>query len=407
MKKAEEKPADPYSVRVISLYGECLCRLDKTPEAFERISPLLERSPALRTRFWLPAAAELVQQEASARAWIERVRPLLDRADEADTIALANAYAGVGRRFENTRANMFEAALRTLSTFAESKGDPSAKLLECLGFVQQGLSRNKEAEVSFRQALEKDPKAVFALRGLAEISLADRPVDAVNYARKALEASGGGDVQGKALLGTTLLASSAKKRESNDVAGAVAAANEAVQLFDAVLASQPANGLVMMQAIAALDAADRQKETLPRYDALLSLPRSALPPGLTGPMLQNNYAYALLRTGATGVDLARARTFAVQATEQLRSAATFDTLGQIELVRGDKKAATAAFRTAVELDLTSYSSMVGLAEAMLIAPASDDDVAAARKLLDELDKKGSVVPTSLQDKVSALRRKLP
>jgi tetratricopeptide (TPR) repeat protein len=391
---------------VLSLQGEALCRLDRAPEAFEKLSPLLERSPGLRTSFWLPAAADLVQQEASARAWIERVRPLLDRSSETDVIALASAYAGVGRRFDTMRVAMFEQAQKTLASFVEQKGESSPRVLECLGFVYQGLGKNAEAGVAYRQAIEKQPKSIFAIRGLAELSLADKPAEALTFARRALEIGGDRDTQSKSLLGTALLTTSARKRDANDVAGAVSDANEAVGIFDSLLAGQPGNALIMMQAIAALDAADRQKETVPRYEELTKLPRASLPAGITGPMLLNNLAYALLRTGATGPELVRAQGLAKQAPEQLPSAATFDTLGHIELARNDKKGAISAFRTAIERDDKSFSSMVGLAEAYLMSPSPQDEIE-ARRLLDELDKKGAAVPTALQDQVAGLRRRLP
>jgi hypothetical protein len=50
--------------------------------------------------------------------------------------------------------------------------------------------------------------------------------------------------------------------------------------------------------------------------------------------------------------------------------------------------------------------MIGLAEALLTNPSSGD-VAAAKKLLDDVDRAGNAVPRNLQDKVATVRRKLP
>jgi tetratricopeptide (TPR) repeat protein len=406
VKRAEDNPGDAFGVRVYTLLGQSLCAMNKVPDALQEIGPLLDRAPDLITSFWLPAAAQLVTPEASARAWIVRVRPMIDMKNEGQVIALANAYAGVGMRFPESRSAMLGEARNVLNNLLQASPPGSPRVLESMGWVLQQQGNPADAQIAYRSTLEKDPRAIFALRGLAQLAMQENSPEAVTLAKRAVEVGGPNDVESKSLLGTALLLASGRARAAGDVAGAVSAASDAVVQFDAILTMQPSNGLAMMQAIEALDAADRSKDSIPRFEELLKLPRAALPPGITGPMVLNNYAYTLLRNGATGLDLDRAFSMAEQATQQMPSAATFDTLGHIELARGKRKEAMAAFRTAIERDGKAYSAMIGLAEALLTNPSSGD-VAAAKKLLDDVDRAGNAVPRNLQDKVATVRRKLP
>jgi tetratricopeptide (TPR) repeat protein len=406
IKRAESNPGDPFGVRVYTMLGQSLCAMNKVPDALQEISPLLDRAPELITAFWLPAAAQLVSPEASARAWIVRVRPLLDMKNESQAIALANAYAGVGMRFPESRSAMLGEARNVLNTLVQANPPGSARVLESMGWVLQQQGNTADAQIAYRQTIEKDPRALFALRGLTQIAMQENITEAVAFARRAAEVGGANDVESKSLLGTALLQASSKAKQKGDVAGSIASASEAFTQFDAILTMQPSNALAMMQAIESLDAADRSKDTIPRYEELLKLPRASLPAGITMPMVLNNYAYTLLRTGAKGLDLDRAFSMAEQASQQMPSPATFDTLGYIEFARGNRKQAIAAFRTAIERDSKAFSSMVGLAEVLLSTPSSGD-VEAAKKLLDDVDRAGAAVPRSLQDKVVVLRRKLP
>ena len=114
-----------------------------------------------------------------------------DPANEPLAVELARRYL---------RANQPEKALRVLDPLS-NQPKASGRLLAYLGMARQALGRKEEAETAFKEAIRRDPRALIAYRGLAQLAIE------ANHPEKALAALDQGakspDASAEFLIGLT------------------------------------------------------------------------------------------------------------------------------------------------------------------------------------------------------------
>ncbi|GEM_PF-1515138 len=387
---AKQTADQPFSVAVLALYGRALVMTNKADQASQELGTLLQVSEGIRNQFWLAAAGQLVKPEAKVREWIDKVKPLMNGASEDDQLALAGAYANAASRFPTSAGPFNDEAMIVLRKVT-SRADASARAWEALGSLQQ-VSGKPEAQDSFRKALEKDAKSLFALRGLASISTS--PDEAVLLTKQALDVTGPSDPISQVQYGQAL---AAQVRQGTEMSMKRERAALSASALIAGGADRPGNMQATLTLIEVLDIQGKVSETLPLYDQLLD--DRNLSANLR-PVLQNNLADSIVRAGRVGVDLDRAHALVEQATTAQPNASFFDTMGMVEKARGKRDLAITAYRKAVDMDSKAYASWVSLAE--LLKTGTPQEQAEAKGIVDRLKQAGEAIPPALRERLMVL-----
>lgn len=387
---AKLTPENPTNVRIMTLYGQALIMNGKTDQASQELGGLLPASSGLRTQFWLGSAGSLVTPDSKVRAWIDRVKPMIDGAKEEEELALAGAYANAASRFPSLATEYNGEAERTLRKLT-TRADASARAWEALGALMQARN-SPDAVMAYTQALAKDSKSVFALRGLA--SSEKDSAKALNYAKQAYEFGGPEDAISRLLYGQALVIhgrtlSGAAQKQSFEQAEALLASHVAV-------AANDIQGRLFL--IEALDAQGKLDKTFEHYEALVN--NQALT-GINRAGILNNYAYAIVRAGKSNLELERARAMAEQATKIQPVSAFYDTLGAVEKARGKRDVAIEAYRKAVQIDSTAYGSQLSLAE--LLRDGSAAEIEEAKSIIKKLRDAGQSLPADIRERLASVR----
>jgi hypothetical protein len=393
-------PAAESSVEVLNYYGRALVLAKQSQRAFDELSPLLAKSSLLRTGFWYPVAGSMVEPEDRARQWIDAARTVTaDTANEQ--IALASALTGLGQRYPASAVTSFEQAERILSATA-NKPDAAARVLESLGYIRQLRGDAKNAEVAYREAMKRDAKSYFALRGLGEILTQTNPTEAVEMITKAIALAGPGDLTSQLILGNAHQQLAIARQSAGDTTGVTFHAGKSLEAYRYVLDRDNVNVQAMLGAVVSLDLAGKVADSFPIYENLLGA--SVLPPNVKRAYIQNNFADALLRAGTGRSDFERARNLARSALEGARFAPTFDTLGAAELACGDIEASIKAYRDALALDKNFSSSAIGLVDAL--SRGSEAQKGEARQFVQQMQSSEASLSADLKAKLQKVRERL-
>ncbi|HYF14012.1 MAG TPA: tetratricopeptide repeat protein [Phycisphaerales bacterium] len=398
---ARRAPTDEFSVRALTLHGVALVKDRRAARAFDELGPLLGQSPALRTSFWLPTAGAVVEPFEDAMAWIDRAREVMDASSEAETIAVASAYAGLAQRFTDKGAPALAEAEELLAAWTKTAG-ASARAFEVLGGVLHLQARPDEALAAYEAALAKNKDSAVSLRGMADIVLQRGDTGrALDLARRAAALSGDRDVTSAFTAGVVAFRHGRALAARGDKTGASAALEESVKALSRVVQAEPDYLAARLSLIDALNASGRVAETLPHHDWLVRL--ETLPAGVSRAVLQNNFADAVVRAGKAGADLDRARGLVMQAVATQPLAPFYDTLGGVEALRKDEGAAARAYRRAVELDPELWSSWVGLAT--VLARTNDDaSKAEAAQIAERVRRDAKDLSPELRAQLDAIAR---
>ena len=395
---ALQSPDDEFSYRVLNLYGRGLIADNKSTQAFDELAPAMEKSALVRSGFWLPVAGTVLSSESISRKWIDRATPHMDMSKESEVLALAGTLAQMIARFPESREPLTNQALDLLRPIT-SKPDASARAMEALGTLQQVAGKVPEAKASYAKAVERDPRSIFALRGLAQMNLESDPKKAAEFAAKAVEVGGADDLQSLGVAAQAWSAQAEKLAASNEPIAASQAWERARTAFARVVESQPTDLFARLGLIRAMDAMGKTADTITHYESVTTM--RDLPPGVARWALLNNFADALVRANRNSLDIERAKGLLQEAMQSQPNIATMhDTLAHVEIARSDRPAAMAAYRKAVALDPEMWSSWVGLAR--LLKTGSEAEVTESASIIQKLQSAGDKVPADLRSQLTAL-----
>lgn len=395
---AQQTPEDEFSFRVLNLYGRGLVADNKATQAFEVLGPAMERSSLVRTGFWLPVAAGMLNSESLSRRWVDRATPFIDMTKEGEVLSLAGTLAQMAGRFPESRETFANQALELIRPMT-SKPDASARSLEALGTLHQTLGKNAEAKAAYTKAVERDAKSIFALRGLAQLHLTDDPTKAAEFAAKAVDVGGSDDLVSLSIAATAWSAQGEKLTASNEPTAASQAWEKARVAFGRIVESQPNDLIARLNYIRTLDATGKVAETLPHYETIINV--REFPQGITRWALLNNFADALVRANRNSLDIERAKGLINEALQtQPNIAALYDTLAHVEQARNDRSATIAAYRKAVQLDPEFWASWIGLARTLKAGSA--EEAVESASIIQRLQSAGDKVPADLRSQLTAL-----
>ena len=396
--EALANPADEFSFRVLNLYGRGLIADNKAAQAFDELAPAMEKSALVRSGFWLPVAGTALASEPLSRRWIERATPHINMSDESEALSLAGTLAQLASRFPESRDTYTTQAMGIIRPLT-ARAEPSPRALEAQGTLEQIAGRFSESKASFAKALERDPRSIFALRGLAQLNIVDDADKAADFAAKALELGGPDDLISLTIAAQAFSAQADSLTARNQPTAASQAWDKARTAFSKVVEAQPNDVMLRLGLIRALDGAGRVADTITHYESLINARQ--FPPGVERWALLNNFADALVRANRNSLDIERAKGLITEAI-QVRPdvAALQDTLAHVQVARSDRAAAIAAYRKAVELDPQFWASWVGLAR--LLKDGSPDEAAEAGRIIERLRSEGDKLPADLRGQLTAL-----
>ncbi|MFO0858119.1 MAG: tetratricopeptide repeat protein [Phycisphaerales bacterium] len=389
---AKLAPENPSNVRMMTLYGQALILNGKTDQASQELGGLLQASSGLRTQFWLGSAGSLITPDSKVRAWIDRVKPMIDGTREEEELALAGAYANAAARFPSLATEYNSEAEKTLRKLT-TRADASARAWEALGSLMQ--SRNSpDTVMAYNQALTKDSKSVFALRGLASVE--KDSAKAMDYAKRAYEITGPNDAISQLLYGQTLVVNG-RSLSGAPQQQAYAQAENLLANHVAVVPNDVQGRLFLIEA---LEGQGKLEKTFDQYEALVN--NTSLT-GINRAGVLNNYAYAIVRAGKGNLELERAKAMVEQATQIQPESAFYDTLGSVERARRKRDLAIAAYRKAIQIDSTAYGSILSLAEVLRDGTPTPAEVEEAKTLIKRLREAGQAVPAEVRERLASVR----
>lgn len=369
--RADVDDADTRSLRLLSARARGAAMLGEPQAVAADLLPRAAKSKAVRLGIVLPVAAQLIRDLPTARRWLEAVAASAPPDDHAEAVTIADAWSRLASRFEASRSELLARAADACR--AHAAADPRA----AVAFAQVQLAAGQAAPAidSALAALQKWPSDTDLLLWLADaLTSANRPAEAIEHAAAATR------VAAESL--PAWLALSRAQAEAADRQSEKPAADRLRE--SAKTSFQRALGLADASAgHAALiaSAADRlglHEPAIAAYRRIIQKFTPAL--GLNLDIVRNNLAYAILQRGGSPADLKEARELARQATASLPLSPLFDTLGAVETALGDRPAAIAAFRRAVQLDSAAVEPAIGLAD--LLASGSPEERDEAKRLVD-------------------------
>jgi tetratricopeptide (TPR) repeat protein len=398
LEAAVQTPTDDFSFRVLNLYGRGLIADNKTSQAFEELAPAMEKSALVRTGFWLPVAGATLSGESLSRRWVDRATPFIDMTKENEALALAGTLAQLAARFPESRDSFVTQAMSIIRPLT-NRPEPSPRAFEAQGTLEQIAGKIDEAKASYAKAIERDAKSIFALRGLAQLHMADNPDKAAEFAGKALELGGTSDLVSLTIAAQAWSAQGESLTARNEPTAASQAWDKARTAFSKIIESQPSDIISRLGLIRALDASGRVADTISQYESIINARQ--LPQGIERWALLNNFADALVRANRNTLDIERAKGLITEALQSRPDiAALHDTLAHVEVARSDRNAAIAAYRKAVQVDPQFWASWIGLAR--LLKDGSPADAAEAASIIEKLRSEGDKVPVDLRGQLTAL-----
>ncbi|MFN7314413.1 MAG: hypothetical protein ACK5ZG_09685 [Phycisphaerae bacterium] len=396
--EALANPADDFSFRVLNLYGRGLVADNKAAQAFDELAPAMEKSQLVRTGFWLPVAGGMLASEPLSRRWLDRATPHVNVNDESEALTLAGTLAQLAARFPETATTYATQAMAIIRPLT-SRPQPSARALEAQGTLEQISGKISESKASFAKALERDPRSIFALRGLAQLHLGDDADKAADFADKAVQLGGPDDLISLSIAAQAFSAQADSLTARNQPTAAAQSWEKARLAFTKLVESQPNEVMLRLGLIRALDGAGRVADTITNYESLINARQ--FPAGVERWALLNNFADALVRANRNSLDIERAKGLITEAI-QVRPdvAALYDTLAHVEVARSDRAAAIAAYRKAVQLDAQFWASWMGLAR--LLKDGSPEEASEAATIIDKLRSEADKLPADLRSQLTAI-----
>jgi len=376
------------AVATLNLYARTLATAGRSSEALELLRPMFKDSADVRIRAAIPVAVLYVRSDSEAAAWLEAVEESVPADDASGRLALSAAWGAIATRAKPPREDYFDRAVAAVMPLTTTSGPSSAPAHEAIAAVRRQRGDARGAAESYQRSLAADPRRVSALIGLADLlmSTGGDPAEAVAVAERAVAASGSSDPAPRRLLGRALANYAARLDASGRAPEARSLYQRAAEVFRALAAADPSDVTATLGLAHVSDAVGDMSTAVVSYERVLST--GDLPPQ-TRAGIQNNLAYALLKSAKDAASLDRARTLATQAVAAAEVGAFYDTLGCVEAARGDHDAAAKAFARAIEIDSTMNGSRIELA-AILSARTGGDDRARAKALLDEAAASGAL-----------------
>ena len=358
------------------------------------LRPVLKDVPALRTRVAIPVAVTYVRPDSESVAWLQIVEPLVPEDDAEGRLTLAAGWSALASRAKPARADLYDRALDALRPLTQKSGAAAAPAHEAVAGVLRQRNDATGAAESYRRALAADPQRVPSLVGLSALLIASggEPSEAVSLAERAATIAGPRDAASQRLLGRAVAYQAARLDAAGKSADAGVAYRRAADVFRSLVAADPTDTESEIELAQVSDIVGDYATSIASYErALTSTTLSAQ--GRAG--LQNNLAYALLKSGKGAASLDRARSLAADAVAASEVAAFLDTLGCIEAARGDRAAAIKAFSRALEIDRSMNGSRIELA-AILADRGTAEEKARAKDLLDGAAKAGTLTAEQRQ-----------
>jgi len=361
IESAKAAPDESINASVLELACRAMIDLDREPDAFAILSPLLAGSSAVRSKVWPGLVASAIKTGAAAERWSNHLLGVAQQDDATAREAIAGACLDAAQRTPDRKTELLNLAKSVLSKLAAASA-PSDMVLARLGLAQQMLGESQAAAASYRRALEINPKSATAMSNLTDLAIAGG-ADLNETLAAAERAVAAGEAQdGMVLFALAKLQTAKAEDTSGEAAGA-----ERENLRKALASYRSALSLIPDQFEIALRAGDLYGRLGDQAAALEMFDRVLLTPNLAPQvesMAQNNAAFALLQLKRNTSDLSRARDLARSAVKTQENASFLDTLGQVELAVGDRPQAQAAFRRALQLEPALGSSLLGLAAAL-------------------------------------------
>lgn len=173
-----EAMADPdNNAAIIGAHCRALLAAGRAAEVEKMLVPLIADSKIMRN-IWIQLALFGIDDEDSAVAWLERVRPLAV-ADAEEQVRLAQAYRGLDERFKvDTHTPRAKQILESLV----AADDPAVPAIKALAMLEDAQKNTTRAITLYRRVLEKDDTDALSMNNLAML-LVDDP-QSVNEAHE-------------------------------------------------------------------------------------------------------------------------------------------------------------------------------------------------------------------------------
>lgn len=365
-------PDAPGASVVLSLQGAALIDAGQSRDAFGLLSPIIKSSRTVRNRVFLPLAGGAELPETETRQWFDAAEASAAADSIEDQLSLADAYARLSVRLPKLSKNSMDRSIAILQRLdalpADKKGDQAAKILFGLGAALDRAGDPKAGAEAFRKSLAIQPDSISTMDALARALAADAvarnadPSEAVAIAQRAMELAGGRGSSLSRTLAKCFEAQGQHRIKSGDAAGAKEAWGQAAAIYKQLTETVNPSMADFYLLAQIQETIGQYREAVATYERALAMPAPITKVDRAG--LQNNLAYMLLKSDKSASSLNKAKDLAVAASGAVEHAAFYDTLGAIELARGDRDAAAAAYRKGLAADPKQVSCVVGLASAL-------------------------------------------
>jgi predicted Zn-dependent protease len=152
----------PRRIRVLIYYARALAMTGENEKASQLLEPVLEKEPGARIA-WAGVVADNLEPE-QARQWLQRLDKLLAAGNTDERVALAEAWAKLGKR-----SAADSAVSEKMLTDLASRPDVTPTVVAALGALKDEQGDFKAAEEIYRRALTMKPDFAFVQNNLAMV----------------------------------------------------------------------------------------------------------------------------------------------------------------------------------------------------------------------------------------------
>ncbi len=403
------EPSDAVSLGVLNVRTRSAAQSGNAAAALQLVEPYLASLPVVRLNIALPVAAMILKDPADVRKWIESIASRMDAAAINDQMALANAWATAAERLPASRTEFLRRASEITDRLIATETGATTQVFAMQSALLSAAGDVPGAIQAARRAVAKDPQSAAARTGLARL-LMDTGKDYAEAESVALGVVAEGAVMPEALLiaaQAQLEQSDAAKAAGNQAAHA-AKRKEAQSILSRLGAMQSLRTAMVLEMANLAERLPDDVLAMGLYERALTSP---LPPtGMPLAIAKNNLAYLYYKkfpSGPANDTLRRAKSLIDEAITLAQLAPFYDTLGSIDAALGDRPAAIAAFRKAVEIDQNGVGAMVNLAAVLATGTAAEQAEAAETvKAVERLLTGGAKLDAEQQSSLDQTRQKL-
>ncbi len=401
------EPSDSISLGVLSVRFRSHLILGGAAAAAPIIQPHLRDSAFIRTGIALPSTAVIARNPSDVQELMRLISAAADPGSEDEQIAIIQTWIIASNRLPAAAAEFLKEAARVSEVLCTSS--PSSRCLEQRARVLELSGDLPAALAAARQAVAISADSPAALLTLSRIVIAAGadPVEAISSAERAVSATSDSTEAKNALLNARVykFVSLSDKGTPEERLTARREALEGLQQLSSK--SIPDYRIIFNMAISA-DQLEDYPSAIALYERIVTMPGG--PTGAELGAAKNNLAYLLLnqnRSGPPNEAVFRARTLAEEAVRLVGLATIYETLGSINARIGDRPAAIAAYRKALEIDQNDVASLIGLAGLLVSGSSPEQDEASGiLRRVDEQIASGKVLEPRRADEYNQIKKSL-